>query len=171
MLGRLILLFTIVPIVELFILIQIGNEIGVLNTVLIVFITGVVGAVLAKSEGRQIIGNIKKDMAMGKMPADELINGFCVLIGGAMLLTPGIITDVFGFSLVIPFTRIFLIKSIKLKIKTMISEGTVNVYYKGQKGFGKKNGKTGDKETFHREQGFDDVKDVDYEEIEDENNH
>lgn len=168
MLGKLILLFTVVPIVELYILIQIGNEIGVFNTIILVFITGVVGAVLAKSEGRQIIGNIKQDMAMGKMPGDELINGLCVLVGGAMLLTPGIFTDVFGFVLVIPFTRMFLIKSIKRKIKSMITEGTVNVYYKDQGGFANKNTSQSPRSSFQGDakKGFGDVKDVDYEEVE-----
>ncbi len=168
MLGKLILLFTVVPIVELYILIQIGNEIGVFNTIMLVFITGVVGAVLAKSEGRQIIGNIKQDMAMGKMPGDELINGLCVLVGGAMLLTPGIFTDVFGFVLVIPFTRMFLIKSIKRKIKSMITEGTVNVYYKDQGGFANKKTSRSPGSSFpgNSENGFGDVKDVDYEEVE-----
>lgn len=159
MLGKLILLFTVVPILELYVLIQIGNEIGAFNTIMLVFITGVVGAVLAKSEGRQIVGNIKQDMAMGKMPADELINGLCVLIGGALLLTPGIFTDIFGFVLVIPLTRIFLIKSIKRKIKEMITEGSVNVYYKNQGGAGFKGSSRRD---------FGNVKDVDYEEVEDE---
>ncbi len=170
MLGRLILLFTVVPIVELYILIQIGNEIGVFNTIMIVFITGVVGAVLAKSEGRQIIGNIKQDMAMGKMPGDELINGLCVLVGGAMLLTPGIFTDAFGFVLVIPFTRIFLIKSIKRKIKSMITEGTVNVYYKDHGGFTDKQSSKRGASSFQDDSknGFENVKDVDYEEVEDE---
>jgi UPF0716 protein FxsA len=164
MLGKLILLFTVVPIIELYILIQIGNQIGALNTILLVFITGVVGAFLAKSEGSHIIRNIKKDMAGGKMPADELINGLCVLIGGALLLTPGIFTDVFGFVLVIPFTRIFLIKTIKRKIKSMIKEGAVNIYYKDREGFGRK---SSSKESPFQEDrdGFENVKDVDYEEV------
>jgi len=169
MLGKLILLFTVVPIVELYILIQIGNEIGVFNTIMLVFITGVVGAVLAKSEGRQIISNIKQDMTMGKMPGDELINGLCVLVGGALLLTPGIFTDVFGFVLVIPFTRMFLIKSIKKKIKSMITEGTVNVYYKDHGGFTNSKTSRSQGSSFGEDSqnGFGDVKDVEYEEVDD----
>ena len=170
MLGRLILLFTVVPIVELYILIQIGNEIGAFNTIMLVFITGVVGAILAKKEGRQIISNIQQDMAIGKMPGDELINGLCVLVGGALLLTPGIFTDVFGFVLVIPFTRIFLIKSIKRKIKSMITEGNVNVYYKDHGGFTDKKTSKNQGSSFREDSpnGFGDVKDVDYEEVENE---
>ncbi|NBG87306.1 FxsA family protein [Isachenkonia alkalipeptolytica] len=170
MLGRLILLFTVVPIVELYILIQIGNEIGAFNTIMLVFITGVVGAVLSKSEGRQIIGNIKREMAMGKMPGDELINGLCVLVGGALLLTPGIFTDVLGFVLVIPFTRMFLIKTIKRKIKSMITEGTVNVYYKDSGDFTNKRSSKGEDGPFQGNSrgDFGNVKDVDYEEVEDE---
>lgn len=170
MLGKLILLFTLVPIVELYVLIQIGNEIGAFNTVMLVFITGVVGAVLTKSEGRQIIGNIKGEMARGKMPGDELINGLCVLVGGAMLLTPGIFTDVFGFVLVIPFTRIFLIQFIKRKIKSMIMEGTVNVYYNSPGGFSSRKTSKGKEDSFqgNSKGDFGNVKDVDYEEVEEE---
>lgn len=167
MLGRLILLFTVVPIVELYILIQIGNEIGAFNTIMLVLITGIVGAVLAKSEGRQIIRNIQQEMNQGKMPGDELINGLCVLVGGAMLLTPGIVTDIFGFILIIPFTRIFLIKFIKRKIKSMIKEGTVNVYYNEPKGFGSKSSSKDHRSPYEEDsqKGFGEVKDVDYEEV------
>lgn len=128
MLFKLVLAFTVIPIVELWVLIKLGGEIGVLNTIGIVFLTGVVGAFLAKKEGMGIINRIKFDMSEGKMPADELINGLCVLIGGAMLLTPGIFTDILGFSLVIPMTRNSIKSLIREKIKKGIESGTV-IYY------------------------------------------
>ncbi|MCC5910209.1 MAG: FxsA family protein [Clostridiaceae bacterium] len=130
MLLKLILMFTIIPIVELAVLLRISGHIGLLNTLLIVFITGVVGAYLARSEGRGVIRRIKLEMAQGQMPGDELINGLCVIVGGAFLLTPGIFTDIVGFSLVLPFTRTAIKVAIRRKISRMIEEGTFTFYYR-----------------------------------------
>ncbi|NBI08174.1 FxsA family protein [Senegalia massiliensis] len=130
MLGKLILLFTVIPIVELFILFQIAEITSGFATVLLVIFTGVVGAYLAKSQGRIIILRIRTDLNRGKMPANELINGLCVLVGGALLLTPGIITDIVGFSLVIPLTRTIFKKYIKNKFSEKIRAGQVHFYYR-----------------------------------------
>ncbi|ABR50145.1 FxsA cytoplasmic membrane protein [Alkaliphilus metalliredigens QYMF] len=130
MLFKLIILFTVIPIAELAILLKLNNYIGLPYTLLLVFLTGIIGATLAKSEGKGIIKRIKFEGSQGKMPGDELINGLCVLIGGAFLLTPGLLTDIAGFSLVIPFTR-FAIKSfIKKQLKQMIQEGNFSIYYR-----------------------------------------
>ncbi|MBS4535671.1 FxsA family protein [Clostridium sp. D2Q-14] len=129
MLGKLILLFTLVPIVELFILFKIAEVTSGLATILLVLLTGIAGAYLAKSEGRIIINRIKNELSQGRMPGNELINGLCVLIGGALLLTPGIITDIVGFSLVIPMTRIMFKRYIKGKFEGMIREGQIHFYY------------------------------------------
>lgn len=128
MFFKLILAFTVIPVIELWILIRLGIEIGILNTILIVLLTGVVGAFLAKKEGLGIVNRIRIDMSQGKMPADELINGLCVLVGGAMLLTPGIFTDLIGLSLVIPGTRNFIKTKIREKMKKGIESGTI-IYY------------------------------------------
>lgn len=130
MLGKLILLFTVIPIVELFILFQIAEVTSGFATVLLVIFTGIVGAYLAKSQGRIIIMRIRTDLNRGKMPANELINGLCVLVGGALLLTPGIITDIVGFSLVIPLTRTIFKKYIKDKFSEKIRAGQVHFYYR-----------------------------------------
>jgi len=129
-LGKLILLFTVIPIVELFILFQIAEVTSGFATVLLVIFTGIVGAYLAKSQGRIIIMRIRTDLNRGKMPANELINGLCVLVGGALLLTPGIITDIVGFSLVIPLTRTIFKKYIKDKFSEKIRAGQVHFYYR-----------------------------------------
>jgi UPF0716 protein FxsA len=73
---------------------------------------------------------IRTDLNRGKMPANELINGLCVLVGGALLLTPGIITDIVGFSLVIPLTRTIFKKYIKNKFSEKIRAGQVHFYYR-----------------------------------------
>ncbi|SNS90318.1 UPF0716 protein FxsA [Anaerovirgula multivorans] len=130
MLLKLILLFTIVPIVELAILLKLSGYIGVGYTILIVLLTGVLGAYLAKSEGKGVLRRIKLEMSQGRMPGDELINGLCVIVGGAFLLTPGIFTDAAGFCLVIPVTRETIKFMIKKRIKRMIDEGTFIFYYR-----------------------------------------
>ena len=130
MLMRLILLFTLIPIVELAILFKLNNYIGFTYTIGIVFLTGIVGAYMAKSQGRMILMRIKWEMQEGRMPGEELLNGLCVLIGGVMLLTPGILTDTIGFILVFPVTREIVKLYIKAKLKKMIEEGKVHLYFR-----------------------------------------
>jgi UPF0716 protein FxsA len=105
MFVRLLMLFTIVPVVELFLLVRIGREIGTMNTIAIVIVTGVVGAAFARSQGTQILNQIREAMNHGQVPAWELVQGAMILVGGVMLVTPGLITDIVGLSLVFPVTR------------------------------------------------------------------
>jgi len=121
--GYLIILFTLVPVVELYFLIKIGAYIGALNTVMIVIITGVAGAVLARQEGFKVLRRIQDDMDNLRMPADSLLDGFFVLVGGILLLTPGFVTDTLGFILVIPFTRKILRRVLKKKIQRHFERG------------------------------------------------
>ncbi len=107
MFGILLTLFIVVPIVELFILVTVGQEIGTMNTIAIVIITGIVGASFAKSQGAQIIHKIRGTMNQGQVPGRELLQGVMILAGGIMLLTPGFLTDLLGLSLLFPFTREF----------------------------------------------------------------
>ncbi|WP_243427851.1 FxsA family protein [Alkaliphilus hydrothermalis] len=127
---KLILLFTVIPIVELGLLLKLNEYIGLSYTLLIVLMTGIAGAYLAKKEGRGILQRIKLEMSQGRMPGDELINGLCVLIGGAFLLTPGLLTDISGFILVVPFTRGILKHFIKGRIRQMVEDGTFTFYYR-----------------------------------------
>ncbi len=105
MLFYLILCFTIVPVVELAVLLKAGRIIGVLNTIAIVILTGIVGALLARSQGIMILQKIREDLEKGMMPGDKLIDGALILCGGILLLTPGFITDFAGFITLVPFTR------------------------------------------------------------------
>ncbi|MBU1062324.1 MAG: FxsA family protein [Candidatus Omnitrophica bacterium] len=125
MLGYLILLFTLVPIVELALLIKVGHYIGLGNTLLIVILTGVGGAYLAKNQGISTLIKMQKDINEGIMPTDKLFDGLLILSGGILLLTPGLITDAMGFVGLIPFTRDLIKKWVKYKIKDMISQGKV----------------------------------------------
>lgn len=105
MFGKLLLLFTVVPVFELYLLVKVGEEIGTLNTVAIVVFTGILGASFAKSQGAQIFFNIRSALSQGQMPGRDMVQGVMILIGGVLLVTPGIVTDFVGFSLLIPYTR------------------------------------------------------------------
>ena len=105
MFVKLLMLFTIVPVVELYILVKVGQEIGTMNTVALVIITGIAGASFAKSQGAQIISKIHRSLNQGQMPGKELLQGAMILAGGILLLTPGFLTDLLGLSMLIPFTR------------------------------------------------------------------
>ena len=97
MFGRLLILFIVVPLIELVILIDIGRLIGTVPTIVIVIGTGILGAYLARREGFRTLFTIRHKLQTGQLPADELLDGLIILIAGALLITPGIITDCFGF--------------------------------------------------------------------------
>lgn len=110
MFFKLLLLFTVIPVVELYLLVEIGGQIGTLYTIAIVVVTGIAGAAFAKSQGAQVLYNIRTAWSRGEMPGRQLVEGAMVLAGGILLLTPGFMTDIFGFSLLFPITRKFYTK-------------------------------------------------------------
>jgi UPF0716 protein FxsA len=127
MLVRLILLFTIVPFVELYILLELGRVIGALETLLIVIVTGIVGGTLAKMEGWRTWRKIREDLSRGIVPSGRLVDGVLILAGGLLLLTPGILTDIIGFSLLIPLTRRALKGYIRRRFEEKIRRGEYRV--------------------------------------------
>jgi UPF0716 protein FxsA len=102
---RLLLLFTIVPLVELFLLVKLGTVVGVGPTVALVIFTGVLGAWLARQQGLGVLRRLSDDLAEGRLPAEALVDGLLILIAGAVLLTPGLLTDALGFLLLVPRSR------------------------------------------------------------------
>lgn len=102
---RLLFLFVVVPLIELSLLIKLGKYLGTLNTVLIVILTGILGASFARSQGANIISRIRNSMSRGEIPGEEMIQGLLILAGGLMLITPGFITDLIGFALILPLSR------------------------------------------------------------------
>ena len=125
MLGYLVLFFILIPIIELAILIKVGQFIGVLNTVLIVIFTGLAGGFIARAQGLVTLMKIQKDINEGVMPTENLIDGLMILCGGILLLTPGLISDAIGLMVLMPFTRSLIKKWLKRKIKDMIAHGRI----------------------------------------------
>lgn len=105
MFFRLLALFVLVPVVELALLIRLGEIIGLWPTLAIIVLTGIAGSALAKQQGFSTLQRIQSRMSRGEMPGTELIDGLIILIAGAFLLTPGVLTDVVGFVGLLPFTR------------------------------------------------------------------
>ena len=105
MLLKLFLAFTIIPVVEIYLLIQIGTIFGVLTSIALVIVTGFLGAYLARIQGLQTLFRIQKSLREGQMPSGELLDAVLIGIAGLVLLTPGFLTDAFGFFLLIPNTR------------------------------------------------------------------
>lgn len=124
MLGKLMLLFIFVPMVELALLIEVGRFLGTVNTIILVIVTGILGAALAKFEGLRVMTDLQKDLMQMKMPADKLIEGVMVLVGGLLLLTPGILTDITGVLLILPISRGMFKEILKKKFAKKVNERT-----------------------------------------------
>jgi UPF0716 protein FxsA len=136
LLGRLALLFVVVPIVELMLLIQLGQVVGLAPTLLLVIATGVTGAWLARTEGMRVFFRFQRELASGRLPGQALLDGLSVLVGGAFLLTPGVLTDFVGFSLLLPVTRRWIQSRARAALERRIRDGRVQVVTLGQGGFG-----------------------------------
>ncbi|GAG96231.1 unnamed protein product [marine sediment metagenome] len=125
---KLLILFVIVPVTELYILIEVGKKIGSLTTIGIIILTGIIGAYLVKGQGFMILKKIQNDLNEGIMPGDSLIQGAIILAGGILLLTPGFVTDIIGFIFLIPVSRRVVKKYLLKWLKGKIKEG--NFYYR-----------------------------------------
>jgi UPF0716 protein FxsA len=114
--ALLVLLFIVMPIVEIYVIIQVGQAIGALWTILLLIADSLIGARLLSWQGRDAWRRFQEALAAGRMPHNEIFDGVMIVVGGTLLLTPGFITDVFGLFLLLPPTRAllrrFLIRSI-----------------------------------------------------------
>ena len=108
----LLIFFLIVPIGEMWILIEFGSWIGALPTILLVALTAALGLSMLKRQGLSTLMRVRSSLEAGVMPASELANGVMIAVGGALLLTPGFVTDAFGFTLLMPSARQWLLKKL-----------------------------------------------------------
>ena len=123
------LFFIGIPLVEVILFITIGKYIGLWNTIFIIILTGVIGAVLVKSQGISILNKALEEIKLNKMPILSIFEGIAIFIAGAFLLTPGFLTDTVGCILLVPKTRNLIIAYVTsyLKKKTIYKEK--NIYY------------------------------------------
>lgn len=101
----LVIVFLVVPLVELYVLIQVGSAIGALNTIALLVLMGVAGGWLMKREGLAVVRRVQSQLRSGRMPAADVADGFLILFGGALMLTPGFLSDILGLALLIPPVR------------------------------------------------------------------
>jgi UPF0716 protein FxsA len=104
------ILFIVVPLIELYLIIKVGSYIGALWTVIIVIMTAVIGVQLLRIQGFNTLRRAQQNMAQGSMPAMEMMEGIVLAVGGALLITPGFITDTLGFLCLVPVTRRAMIR-------------------------------------------------------------
>ncbi len=127
MLYKLFLCFTLIPVIELYLLIQLGSVIGGFNTILLVILTGFAGAWLARMEGMRTVIKIRESMQQGIMPAEELIDALIIFAAGVVLITPGLLTDVFGLLLLWPASRKKFKQILRAKFDEMTSSGNIHI--------------------------------------------
>jgi UPF0716 protein FxsA len=116
------------PLVELAILVYLGTIIGALYTILIVVATGILGAFMARNQGLAALSRIRGSIERGIIPSNELFDGALILVGGLLLLTPGIITDIIGFALLVPQTRRIIGRWLRSLIRRRIQRGEIRYW-------------------------------------------
>ncbi|MCF8093145.1 MAG: FxsA family protein [Desulfotignum sp.] len=127
MLFKLFLCFTLIPVVELYLLIKVGTIIGGFNTILLVILTGFAGAWLARMEGMHTMLKVRMNLQQGIMPAEELMDGLIILIAGLVLVTPGLITDALGLMMLWPVTRNRFKRFLRKKFDEMHAKGSIDI--------------------------------------------
>ena len=106
--------FIVLPILEIYLLIEVGSYIGALNTIGLIALTAILGFVMLRQQGFKTLANATIKLQQFKIPAEEMLTGFFLAIGGVLLITPGFITDIFGFVFLLPFSRRILLRFLNL---------------------------------------------------------
>ena len=124
MLFRLLLLFVLVPFVELTLLLWLSEMTDWTYALGLIVVTGLVGTFLARSQGFRVYREIQSELAQGKLPGKSLADGAMILFAGGLLLTPGILTDIFGFSLLLPVCRAFYVRLLMARLRVQMFSAT-----------------------------------------------
>ncbi len=130
MFSKLLLIFIGVPLLELVLLLKIGQIIGIGYTIVMIVVTGFLGVSLAKQQGFMVIKQLQSSLSYGQMPGDAMLDGIFILVGGLVLLTPGFITDMFGFLCLLPSSRRFLKDYVKNLLRHYLATGQVRIIIK-----------------------------------------
>lgn len=125
LLVKLLLLFTVVPVIELALLIEAGQHLGVVPTVLAVLGTGFAGALLARNQGYLAIRRLQQALSVGRFPGEEIVDGVLILSGGLLLLTPGFLTDFVGLATLLPGSRAVVKALVKKAVRQRLKTGVV----------------------------------------------
>lgn len=127
MLFRLFLAFSLIPLIEIYLLVKAGSFIGAETTIIIVLLSGFAGAWLARQQGMSVMNKVRADMAHGVPPTGQLVDGMLILVAGAVLLTPGFVTDACGIALLIPPVRARIKEFLRRKMEESVRNGNVTI--------------------------------------------
>ncbi len=127
MILKLFLLFIIVPVIEVYIIIKVGSLIGAVPTVALLLFLSLAGAWLVRHQGFAVLRRIQSELALGHLPAAELLDGAMILVGGVLLLTPGFFTDFLGLFFLFPVTRPFIKRFIFLQLQRRLAKGVITI--------------------------------------------
>lgn len=127
MLLKLFLLFTLIPVIEIYLLIKISSLLGPLSAIALILSTGFAGASLARLQGMNTMMNIRRSLQEGIMPTEDLIDGFLILLAGIVLITPGLLTDILGLLLLFPKSRNMFKEYAKSEFSKRMQNGSINV--------------------------------------------
>ena len=113
--GSIVLALVLIPVIEIYLLIKIGSQIGAIYTILMVFLTAIIGFYYAKYEGVNTLKSGFVQLSKNEVPAYEVISGAAIAFAALLLIIPGFATDIFGFMLIFPLTRKFIFNSLNKK--------------------------------------------------------
>lgn len=127
MLFKLALLFAIVPIIEIYIIIKVGSLVGAVPTVVLLLFISLAGAFLVRHQGFAVLRRIQSELAGGRLPTAELLDGAMILVGGVLLMTPGFFTDFVGLLFLIPFTRAIIKQFVRIRMQRRLGRGIITI--------------------------------------------
>ncbi len=129
------ILFLVIPIIEIFFLIKVGEVIGAFPTIILVVLTAVIGAGLLRQQGLSTLARFQQNLSTGKIPAQEMVEGILLAVGGALLMTPGFVTDTMGFLCLLPFSRKFIASNIIKRSTAKFTAGMSGGFGAGAGGY------------------------------------
>lgn len=126
----LLVLFIVLPAIELWGIITVGKVIGGWPTVMLIILTGFIGAWLAKRQGMQVLRTLQFQLSRGEMPTQTILEGVLILVGSVLLLTPGFLSDLLGILFLLPYTRMIIAHLLKKWLMHLISGGKITLLFR-----------------------------------------
>ncbi|CCO22484.1 FxsA family protein [Maridesulfovibrio hydrothermalis] len=129
MFAKIFIAFVVIPLFDLFLLVQVGSKIGTLNAIALCLLTAFAGASLARSQGMATMQKVRENMDKGITPAEDILDAVIIFAAGLVLLTPGFITDAFGLLLLFPLTRGYFKRWLRVQLEAKMKQPNVHVTY------------------------------------------
>ena len=124
---KLFLAFTLIPVVEIYLLMEVAGAIGSVNAILLVIVTGFLGAHFARMQGMQTMFRVRASLQQGGVPAEEMVDALLIFVAGIVLITPGLMTDIAGLLILFPGTRKQFKEFLRRKFEALRNDGTIDI--------------------------------------------